>query len=185
VGIAWAAEEALRDIKGPLALSYRFNFLLPGIIVFLVIVIVVAYILWKRRKLAPVVISPRPAHVIALEQLTELKARDLVGQGKIKEYYSEISDIIRHYLENRFVLRAPEMTTEEFLFYVRDYGQLVEGHKTLLKEFLSACDMVKFAKYSPTVVEMNAIYGSAENFVYQTKEEVVIPAQAGIHNENR
>jgi len=85
---------------------------------------------------------------------------------------SEISDIIRHYLENRFLLKAPEMTTEEFLFYVRDYSQLIKEHKTLLKEFLLTCDLVKFAKYVPLFEEMDAIFVSAKKLVDETKEEI-------------
>ena len=81
----------------------------------------------------------------------------------------KISGIIRHYLENRFALKAPEMTTEEFLFYVRDYGSLISEHKALLKEFLVACDMVKFAKHTPTVDAMMAIFDSAKKLVDETK----------------
>lgn len=171
---AWAASaETLRDIKGPLSLSYRVNiFLLAGILVFLVVLIFVFMVL-SRRKMPAAVVVRRPAHEIAFERLEALRRKDLIGQGKIKEYYSEISDIIRHYLENRFVVKAPEMTTEEFLFYVRDYGRLAGEHKLLLKEFLSACDLVKFAKYAPLLEEVEAIFVSAYNFVSQTKEETL------------
>jgi hypothetical protein len=174
IGIAWAASaQTLRDIKGPISLSYRVNIiLLLGLLVFLAAAVVVFIIVSGRRnKLAAAAVPPRPAHEIAFEQLEALKRKDLVRQGKIKEYYSEISDIIRHYLENRFLLKAPEMTTEEFLFYVRDYGRLISEHKMLLKEFLSACDLVKFAKYAPSDEEMEAIFVTAHNFVNQTKEE--------------
>jgi hypothetical protein len=175
MGIAWAAsEQALRDIKGPLSLSYRVNvFLLLGIALLLATAAIV--FIFFRRKKAPVAAAPaRPAHLIAFEQLDVLKYKDLIGQGKIKEYYSEISDIIRHYLENRFALKAPEMTTEEFLSYVRDYGRLVPEHKLLLKEFLSACDLVKFAKYAPSLGETGTIFTAAYNVVDQTKETIFV-----------
>ena len=64
------------------------------------------------------------------------------------------------------------MTTEEFLFYVRDYSRLISNHKALLKEFLLACDLVKFAKYIPTSEEIDAIFLSARKVVDETKEEV-------------
>jgi len=162
----------LRDIKGPLNLGYHVNiFLLLGILVFLP---ALAFLLisLSRRKRVPVIVPRSPAHEIAYKQLEALRQKDLIRQNRIKEYYSEISDIIRHYLENRFLLKAPEMTTEEFLFYVRDYGQLVAEHKTLLKEFLLACDLVKFAKYAPSAKEINVIFVSAKKFVDQTKEEI-------------
>jgi len=163
--------ETLRDIKGPLGLGNRFNILLLlGALVFLAL-LALLFMLLLRRKKASSGIPKRPAHEIAYEQLERLKAKNLIGQAKTKEYYSEVSDIIRRYLENRFLLKAPEMTTEEFLFYVREYSQLISGHKTLLKEFLLACDLVKFAKYVPLSEEIDAIFASAKKLVDETKEE--------------
>lgn len=166
--------EILRDIKGPLSLNSRLNILLlSGILVFLVGLILLFMFLSKKKK-ASVVIPKKLAHEIAYEQLEELKTKDLIRQGKIKEYYSEVSDIIRHYLENRFFIQAPEMTTEEFLFYVRDYGQLFSWQKTLLKEFLTACDLVKFAKHIPSFEETDAIFVSAKKLVDETREELPV-----------
>lgn len=166
--------ETLRDIKGPLSLSNHINILLLLMILLLLAALVFLFKFLFRRKEASVIVPQKPAHEIAYEQLEKLKTKDLIRQGKIKEYYSEVSDIIRHYLENRFLLKAPEMTTEEFLFYVRDYSQLISGHKTLLKEFLLACDLVKFAKYAPSFGEMDAIFLSAKKVVDETKEEVSV-----------
>ncbi|MDP3042703.1 MAG: hypothetical protein Q8N62_08305 [Candidatus Omnitrophota bacterium] len=164
--------EALRDIKGPLSLSGRLNIFLLLLILVLLAIAVFYFKFLSGRKKTPVIVLQKSADELAYEQLEKLKAKDLIRQGKIKEYYSEVSDIIRHYLENRFLLKAPEMTTEEFLFYVRDYSQLLSGHKTLLKEFLLACDLVKFAKYLPPIEEMNAIFVSAKKLVDETKEEI-------------
>jgi len=164
--------EALRDIQGPVSLGSRFNLpLLPGILVLLAILALLFMFLSRSRK-APAVIPKKPAHEIAYAQLQKLKAKDLIRQGRIKEYYSEVSDIVRRYLENRFLLKAPEMTTEEFLFYVRDYRQLISGHKTLLKAFLLACDLVKFAKYAPPAEEMDAIFVAAKKLVDETKADL-------------
>ena len=163
--------ESLRDIRGPVSLAYHINlFFLFGVLVFLFILVLLWLFLSRRKKTLPGVLG-RPAHEIAYEQLELLKQKDLIRQGKIKEYCGEISDITRHYLENRFLLKAPEMTTEEFLFYVRDYSQLAAGHKGLLKEFLLVCDLVKFAKYLPLAEEAEVIFVSAKKFVDETKEE--------------
>lgn len=166
--------ETLRDIKGPLSLSNRLNIILLLDILVVLVILVLLFIFLSRRKKAPVIIPKKPAHEIAYEQLDRLKAKDLIRQGRIKEYYSEISDIVRHYLENRFLLKAPEMTTEEFLFYVRDYGQLISEHKNLLKEFLQSCDLVKFAKYIPPAGEIDAIFLSAKKLIDETKEKVSV-----------
>jgi len=61
------------------------------------------------------------------------------------------------------------MTTEEFLFYVRDNSQLAAGHKGLLKEFLLACDLVKFAKICPAVREGTRLSASAKKRLDETK----------------
>jgi len=165
--------EVLRDIKGPLSLHNQINiFLILGVLILAGLLILLFKFLSKRKKEA-LNIPPRPAHEIAYEQLEQLKAKDLIRQGKLKEYYSEVSDIIRHYLENRFLLKAPEMTTEEFLFYVRDYSQLISTHKDLLKEFLLACDLVKFAKYLPSFAETDGIFVCAKKVVDETKEEAI------------
>ncbi|MCX5668941.1 MAG: hypothetical protein NTX89_02305 [Candidatus Omnitrophica bacterium] len=166
--------ETLRDIKGPLSLNNRINIILWLVILILLAILVFLFKFLSRRKKISIIMPQKPAHQIAYEQLEKLKAKDFIRQGKIKEYYSEVSDIIRHYLENRFLLKAPEMTTEEFLFYVRDYSQLISSHKTLLKEFLLACDLVKFAKYVPSSGEMDAIFLSAKKVVDETKEEVPV-----------
>lgn len=167
-------QETLRDIKGPLSLSSHRNIFLLLVVLVLLAIAVFYFKFLSKRKKTPVIVPRKPAHEIAYEQLEKLKAKDLIRQGKVKEFYSEVSDIIRHYLENRFLLKAPEMTTEEFLFYVRDYSLLVSGHKTLLKEFLLACDLVKFAKYLPPFEEMDAIFVSAKKLVDETKEEIPV-----------
>lgn len=111
-------------------------------------------------------------HELAYEMLAELSKEDLPGHGQVKEYYSRLSDIARHYLENRFAFRAPEMTTEEFMESVRQSPRMVEEHKKLLEEFLVHCDMVKFAKYGPTEIEMLDSFNSTERLIDQTKEAV-------------
>jgi hypothetical protein len=109
------------------------------------------------------------AHEIAYEELAKLKAMDLPAKGMIKEYYIRLSDIARRYIENRFSYRAPEMTTEEFLNYIKISGELGPEHRDLLKNFLTQCDMVKFAKYGPTPLEILDSFKLAEKFVDQTK----------------
>jgi hypothetical protein len=164
----------LRDIKGPLSLAYQIPIaVIVGILVCLVVLgLVLFFLAYRKRRIAET--RQRSAHEIAEEQLEALRRKDLIRQGKFKEYYSEISDIVRHYLEQRFQLKAPEMTTEEFLLYVRDYGTLVSAHKSLLKDFLGVCDLVKFARYTPHPDEAEAVYGAAKRFIDQTREEVSV-----------
>jgi hypothetical protein len=159
----------IKDIKGPLSPGIRWKTVVFIIAIVLAAGAAIVSALLFKKKARGQAIRQRPAHEIALEQLERLKMQNLIQSGKVKEYYIQISGIIRHYLENRFNLRATEMTTEEFLIHVRDYSQLADGHKTLLKDFLLACDLVKFAKYLPAEQEIDAVFDSAKNFIEQTK----------------
>jgi len=162
---------AIQDIRGPRSL-YDLQYLYITLAVILAAIIIALVILYikKRKKAEASIAPPRPAHEIAYEALTALKQKDLTKTGKVKEYYFELSDIVRRYLENRFSFKAPEMTTEEFLSHLRETDQLRPDHKGLLREFLSHCDLVKFAKYLPEEKEIEASFESAKGLVDQTKE---------------
>ncbi|MGB2661165.1 MAG: hypothetical protein WBB86_04105 [Candidatus Omnitrophota bacterium] len=146
-----------------------------GLWIFLFLAVVLAaavfsWLVWRRKRTRLLLEEKaKPPDVIAHEELDKLKAMDLPGKGRVKEYYVQLSDIVRRYLEGRFSYRAPEMTTEEFLNVIKRSEELTDEHKELLREFLSHCDMVKFAKYGPTSLEMIDSYKSAERLVDQTK----------------
>jgi len=165
-------ESDIRDIKGPLGLPGRYRFLiyvLAGCLAALLAAAAFTYIIKRRAAKAAEKVSLLP-HELAYERLRALKAKDLPGKGKIEEYYVELSNIARCYLEERFELRAPEMTTEEFMEGLKEEEKLSRAHKALLKEFLFHCDLVKFAKYGPSPNEMDLSFKSAEKLVDQTKE---------------
>ncbi|NQT32669.1 MAG: hypothetical protein HQ594_03235 [Candidatus Omnitrophica bacterium] len=163
------SDKDIKDIKGLIV----FNIDLSKIFIVLLVLAVclVIWFLWRRRKrrIEEELRRIKPAHEIAYEELRELKKMDLPAQGRIKEYYFILSDIIRRYLENRFAFRAPEMTTEEFMQSIKKSPKLADKHKELLKEFLFRCDMVKFAKYGPTPLEMLDSFKAAETLVDETR----------------
>ncbi|MBN2453149.1 MAG: hypothetical protein JXB40_02660 [Candidatus Omnitrophica bacterium] len=155
----------IKDVRAP-AYFFEINwFLVGGIILLLAIfaTALAAYI--KARNRAPV----RLPHETALEELEAIRAQFLRG-GDIKEYYVGVSDCVRRYIERAFRLKAPEMTTEEFLDSLRDSSSLTVPQKDLLKGFLNACDLVKFARYRPTGAEAENVYTTAKSFVEETKE---------------
>lgn len=166
------AQNDIYDIKGPRSAAFNWKFWLKvfGVLVIcgLVYVVILLIRMKKEGKFMP---PPLPAHVIAYEALDMLIARNLISEQMVKEYYSEISLIIRHYLEGRFKLRAPEMTTEEFLVSLRDSKVLTREQKDILKDFLVQCDLVKFAKYGPSKDEIDSIYSTARSLVDETREE--------------
>lgn len=165
-------ENDIRDIKAPIDIpSYFIYFLIFCLIVLVIIaVIYLVRILLKRRK-ESLALARKLPHEIALERLHALRKKELIKSGMAKDHYIELSDIARRYLEDRFLLRAPEMTTEEFLAKLKDEGTLKYEHKALLREFLSACDLVKFAKYGPSEEEAENSYNAAVKLVEQTKPQ--------------
>ncbi|MBI4309916.1 MAG: hypothetical protein HY591_06255, partial [Candidatus Omnitrophica bacterium] len=79
---------------------------------------------------------------------------------------------VRHYLEDRFQIKAPEMTTEEFLNLVKTSPALKEEHKRILRDFLNGCDMVKFARHEPTVEEAQANFDLARQLIEETRDGI-------------
>jgi hypothetical protein len=123
----------------------------------------------KRRRRGPRVLQI-PPHQWAMEQLQALIDEDLLGRDLVKLFYYRLNGIVRQYIELRFQLMAPEMTTEEFLETLRTSDQLVTGHKDLLERFMAACDMVKYARYRPGTEEIEQVFATARDFIEQTSE---------------
>ena len=94
----------------------------------------------------------------------------LVEEGRIREFYDKLSDCLRHYIEYRFKLRAPERTTEEFLLEVQGADVLIVERQEDLKKFLEHCDLVKFAKYQPDAEQINGALEMVKDFVDKTKD---------------
>lgn len=160
----------IEDIEGPVSLtSKRIIFIVSGVVllVFMFGLVILRRKLRKNKKLEQTENLPTPDQ-IAYRALKILKERDYVRSGKIKEFYFELSQIIRHYLEDRFLVRAPEMTTEEFMDHLRALEEL-KGYKQVLEDFLAQCDMVKFAKYTPIDAEIKNIFQAAVELIDKTK----------------
>jgi len=161
----------LRDIRGPKIFASKiWLYTLTVLAVLLIIGGVFSFILLKKKK-EEAKAPPLLAHIIAYEALVVLEKKDYIRKGQAKAYYIELSDIVRRYLENRFNIRAPEMTTEEFLIKVKVDSSLSLEHKGLLRDFLTNCDLVKFAKYQPAETEASLALASARKLIDQTKQE--------------
>jgi hypothetical protein len=113
----------------------------------------------------------KSAHEIAFAMLKKIADEKLVEQGLVKEFYEKLSFCLRQYIENRFRMRAPEQTTEEFLESLKKSDFLKPEHKQELKKFLEHCDLVKFAKYQPDNDQINQSLTMAEEFVNNTKSD--------------
>jgi len=162
----------IREIAGPIGFPIKIPWYMWVILAVTVLAAGIALFLFKRKKAKSTIIPPLPAHEIAYEALDALRQKEYLRRKEHKLYYIELSGIVRQYLENRFNLRAPEMTTEEFLNTVKDNKALSYEHKSLLRDFLSHCDLVKFAKYEPVEKEADLSFESAKRLIDQTKEEI-------------
>lgn len=170
--------KAIYDIKQPLAVSYSFidwlkdNWQLLAVSAGgLLLVIVLVYYLTKRQKPEMVeqpVMRSLPAHIIAINKLAELRDKKLWQEGGVKEYYSELTDIVREYLEKRYNVRTHEKTTDE-IFAALKYKKIDERNWTNLSQLLILADLVKFAKEKPLPAGNEQSMDDAVNFVLKTK----------------
>ncbi len=167
---AFSSEKpGLRDIKGPVPWPYDSLLIVAAGFVFLLLLTGGFFYLARRKK------DSRPScslpHEAAYEAFETLQRRDLIRQGRIQEYYEELSNIIRHYLENRFSYPASHMTKEECLRSIQIQKALSSEEETLLRDFLHNCDLVKFAGYRPQFEEMDKSIQTGRKIVNATKEE--------------
>lgn len=166
------ADLKIADIEGvvdiPEKASYWWIWILCIVVIFAG---VVTWFFLRRKRTKEIIRIFKPAHEIAYNRLLALVGQKLVETGKIKEFYEQISDILRHYIEHRFNLHAPERTTEEFLAELPATNVLSETDQDRLAEFLRHCDMVKFAKYSPTTEQIQKTFDLVKDFIETTKSE--------------
>jgi hypothetical protein len=118
-----------------------------------------------RRRVA----AQRSAYDEAVAHLRTLADRGAPGADTADAWFVELSSIVRRYLEQRFEIRAPELTTEEFLQVATARPELSSGHRRLLTSFLESCDRVKFAGYRPDARESIASLEAARGFVEDTR----------------
>ncbi len=164
--------ESLHDIAGPVNWPARTSrlFILIVAAILLTLFILFYLILHRvRRQAAANQPPPPPAHIVALQSLEALLQKGLIEAHRVEEYYVELSLIVRTYLENRFHLRAPEQTTEEFIHDAVHSRILSDTQQDVLRAFLEQSDMVKFARAAPDENDMRNAYLAAKSFVEETK----------------
>lgn len=133
-----------------------------------------AYVLFRLyRKNGPALFVPRkptPPYELAIQRLNALKSKKLIERGEAKQFFTEVTDIWRQYLEGRFGISAMEMTSSQILKELRDNQ---ETHLTAdqMADLLSISDFVKFAAMSPTNDEMVRTFNTIHSFVEATRPQ--------------
>ena len=174
----------IRDLKPPLGipLTPAEIMLLSGIVLAIAAAVYFGYRYWKKRKekRSGKAVDPalqRPAHVIAFEELAILKEKRLWQQGRVKEFYSDVTGIFRQYLENRYAMKALEETTDEIMDGLRVL-RFPDSLRENAGRILHRADLVKFAKYQPLVPEHEEMIAVVYGIVERTKITQMAPVHA-------
>ena len=169
---------AYKPIVEPLAAPIQMKEVFPWVLAALLLVLVGIgiWLLLKRRKTrvdengnivrGPVI----PPYDKAVTDLENLRQQKLWQSGKVKEYYSSLTDIAREYIEGQFGVNAVEMTTDDILEEVKPLHFSKETYDKL-KETMEVADLVKFAKYSSSNLESENAMNHMTEFVNESYEQ--------------
>jgi hypothetical protein len=161
-----ASANDIRDIKPPMEIPNEWLWLWIALaVVVLVAAGVALWLILRKRQALTIVVPPVPAHIRAKQKLAEA----LLFISDPNRFCTEVSNTLRYYLEERFRLRAPERTTEEFLIELQDSRNLTADQKQSLREFLQSCDLVKFARFEPTETALRQLHDAALRLVDETQ----------------
>jgi hypothetical protein len=178
---------AIKDIKNIAKIPFTFHefwmyvkeyalFIVVGLLIIgLIIYAIWRYIKKKRIQKPQPEVKPKPKikpHIAALKELEKLRQKKLWEQGRTKEYYTELTDIVRKYIDDQWEIGAMEMVTSEILDALKD----TEIHEEVLKRLyqaFSVADLVKFAKYNPLPTDHDMAFKDCREFVERTAEVMV------------
>ena len=166
----------LKDIKQPMQAPIGWSDIWPWLLAIITIALIV-YLLKKyvfNKKEEVITAKPKaiiPADITALKQLNMLEKDQLWQVGKIKEYHTELSEIIRRYTENRFDFIALELATDEIISELK--SKVNNEQLASITILLQRADLAKFAKSKPDTDENEESMQLAKHFVGQTKQKEI------------
>lgn len=165
----------IRDVAGIMSQPYTFGEVAHNLLLFcgfwlLVAAIILAYL--RLKKKTPLIGQPQepilPPDTRALQRLEALRNKGLWQQGLLKDYYTELTDTLRDYLEERYHIPSTEMTTDQTLDAFSTCIAHTAENESLLRQVLQTADMVKFAKSEPQPYQHDLAYGQSVDFIRQT-----------------
>ena len=175
--VAVDTTKGFKGIKGIIYVKSSWRdyiwYILGGGLLLALVIILVIYLVTRKKPIAPLVQKPSETlQEKTLRLLSALEARQLWQKNQVKEYYVELTDVVRNYIENRFQTPAMELTTDELLYKAQLHREL-QPYLTLLSAILHTADLAKFAKAQPLPAEhMNAME-NAKQFVLTSKPVIV------------
>ncbi len=187
--VAVDTTKGIYDIKQPFQVKYGFfdwlrdnwKLTLAGLVAVLAIVGVIIYLLKRPKKQVAVVQEVKvimPPDIEAIDKLNALRDQKLWQQDRIKEYHSELTEVMRDYLEKRYGIKAHEQTSDEIFASLR-YMDIDEASRAQLKQILLLADLAKFAKQKPLPAENEQSMENAISFVLKTKKQVQLKPNSG------
>ena len=144
----------IKDIWKPAFVLSDYIFVLWIILGISLLALLLLYLIFRKKKELPWLPLLKtekpllPPHVRALQALDNIKNERLWQQGKDKEYHSQLTEVIRTYIDERFGINAMEMTSGEILQMIQEMSE-ADPVFTQLKQMLLLSDLAKFAKYHP------------------------------------
>jgi hypothetical protein len=176
-------QQAITDIKDIYQppIDWMFYLTIVGYTILAVLIIaLIIYLLNKYLKSRntnqsepqPEPIDPRKAHEIAYDELEALRQKQLWQSQQFKTYYTELTEILRRYISNRYAIDAMEQTSDDILSEFRRNKELKDkkAEIKLLNDVLQLADLVKFAKWQPLPDECERSFHQVTQFIDQTKE---------------
>lgn len=176
--------DTTKDIKPitlPMGEPYTLSEILPYITIVLavgILIFAIFYFYQRKKKNKPLFVKKEkpalPPHEEAINNLEELRLKKLWQNDRLKEYHSELTDIIRYYIERRFNFQALEMVSSEIVDRLEGEAQVNDQVRTKLQATLELADLVKFAKSGATAIENDTSWNNCIDFVNETKAKPVV-----------
>ncbi len=169
--------KAFKEIKEQMGEGVRFMEVFPWLIIIISIILItfgIFYYIQRKKKNKPLfsILKPKEVepYIVALKSLEQLKNKKLWQNNRVKEYYIELSDILRIYIEKQFSIDAMEMITSEIIENL-NYQKFEQDSIKKIQKILETADLVKFAKMEPLPNENDMFFNYSIDFVNDTKPQ--------------
>ena len=176
--VAVDTTKGFKGIKGIVYVKSNWRdyiwYIAGGAALVLLIIGLIIYFIKKKKQPKPIPEGPKETlQQTTLRLLVALESKQLWQKKQVKEYYVELTDIVRDYIEKRFNTQAMELTTDELLDKVQLHKELMQYH-SMLSDILHTADLAKFAKAQPLPEEHVDTMDKAKNFVATSRPVIII-----------
>ena len=176
--VAVDTTKGFKGIKGIVYVKSNWRdyiwYIAGGAALVLLIIGLIIYFIKKKKQPKPIPEGPKETlQQTTLRLLVALESKQLWQKKQVKEYYVELTDIVRDYIEKRFNTQAMELTTDELLDKVQLHKELMQYH-SILSDILHTADLAKFAKAQPLPEEHVDTMDKAKNFVATSRPVIII-----------